>query len=88
MHHLIVSHKRQRKNGYIALLGDSYAKVQANQVANGRYQQATLIVGYLKIISKEWRKRIMADRRYLYALVPIVDDDDIKAAVSQSNANM
>ena len=77
------------KNGYISLLGDSYSKVQSNRVANARYQRATLIVGYLKIISKEWRRRIIEDRRYyLYALVPILDDDDFDAVVSKSGANM
>jgi hypothetical protein len=57
-------------------------------VANARYEKATLIVGYLKIISKEWRRRIIADRRYLYVLVPILDDDDFDAVVSKSGANM
>jgi hypothetical protein len=76
------------KNGYIALLGDSYSKVKSNRVANARYQQATLIVGYLKIISKERRRRIIADRRYLYALVPVLDDDNFDAVVIKSGANM
>lgn len=69
---------RVLQNGYIALLGGSYAQVAEVQDASKRYQKATLIVGYLKLISHKWRDRITAERRYIFALVPIVDDNDWK----------
>lgn len=53
---------------------------QLQSTSNRRYQKATLIIGYLKLISQKWREQIMAERRYLFALVPILDDDDLKAA--------
>ncbi len=45
-------------NALIALLGDSYARVQENLTANRRWEQAELIVEYLAMIPQSQRQKI------------------------------
>lgn len=45
-------------NALIAVLGDSYARVQENLTANRRREQAELIVEYLAMITESQRRKI------------------------------
>lgn len=49
-------------------------------MANRNYQRASLIVSYLKLMGKRWRRKVLSKRRYFFALVPSNHEDVIAAA--------
>eukprot|EP00934_Nitzschia_sp_Nitz4_P009346 Nitzschia sp. Nitz4//scaffold208_size52459//21883//26692//NITZ4_006812-RA/size52459-snap-gene-0.6-mRNA-1//-1//CDS//3329541657//9336//frame0 len=70
-------------NALISLLADSYARVQEDATANKRKEKAELIVEYLALLPKYYRKRIEKNTRYFHALLEadaagelVMDDDD------------
>jgi len=67
-------------NSYIALLNDSYGSVRDSKVANRNYQRASLIVSYLKLMGPRWRRKVLFQRRYFFALVPSNHEDVVAAA--------
>lgn len=63
-------------NALIALLGDSYSRVQDNKIANKSMDRAKLIVEYLEIFPKQELKRIEEKTKYFYVLIPEKSLDD------------
>jgi Ion transport protein len=64
-------------NALIAVLSDSYARVQENAVANRRKERAELVVEYLSILPTMHRRRIENDTKYFHALLEADDDGDL-----------
>jgi WD40 repeat protein len=64
-------------NALIAVLSDSYARVQENAVANRRKERAELIVEYLSIMPTIYRKRIEDETQYFHALLEADEDGDL-----------
>ena len=57
-------------NALIALLGDSYSRVQENITANKNMERAKLIVEYLSVIPETDRKRIENETKFIHILLP------------------
>jgi hypothetical protein len=55
-------------NVLIALLGDSYSRIQENSTANKNMERVKLIVEYLSLLSSSTRERIEAKTRYIHIL--------------------
>jgi WD40 repeat protein len=64
-------------NALIAVLSDSYARVQENAVANRRKERAELVVEYLSILPTAHRRRIEQETMYFHALLEADDDGDL-----------
>ena len=64
-------------NALIAVLSDSYARVQENATANRRRERAELIVEYLCIMSKRRRRKIEKMTKYFHALLESDEDGDL-----------
>ena len=62
-------------NALIALLGDSYSKIQENMVADRNFERAAMIVEYLTLMPASYHCSIETEARYLYVLVPKQDLD-------------
>lgn len=56
-------------NALIAVLGDSFSRVQENVVANRRRERAELIVEYLSLMPTSQRKKIESNNQYFHALL-------------------
>ena len=56
-------------NALIAVLGDSFSRVQENVTANRRRERAELIVEYLSMMPTWQRKRIEHSNQYFHALL-------------------
>jgi len=56
-------------NALIAVLGDSFSRVQENAIANRRRERAELIVGYLAMMPRKQRKKIEYNTQYFHALL-------------------
>jgi len=56
-------------NALIAVLGDSFSRVQENVTANRRRERAELIVDYLSMMPNRTRKRIEEKNQYFHALL-------------------
>lgn len=56
-------------NALIAVLGDSFSRVQENVTANRRRERAELIVEYLSMMPTWQRKRIEQSNQYFHALL-------------------
>ena len=63
-------------NALIAVLGDSYSRVQENATANRRKERAELIVEYLSMMPKWQRNRIEDNTQYFHALLEADADGD------------
>jgi len=64
-------------NALIAVLSDSYARVQEKAVANRRKERAALIVEYLSILPPPKRREIEKNTRYFHALLEADEDGDL-----------
>jgi hypothetical protein len=64
-------------NALIAVLADSYARVQEKAVANQRKERAELIVEYLSILPPPRRREIEKNTRYFHALLEADEDGDL-----------
>ena len=64
-------------NALIAVLSDSYARVQENAVGNLRRERAELIVEYLSIIPPFRRHAIEQQTKYFHALLEADEDGDL-----------
>jgi hypothetical protein len=64
-------------NALIAVLSDSYARVQENATANRRRERAELIVEYLCIMSARRRRAIENNTKYFHALLESDEDGDL-----------
>ena len=56
-------------NALIAILGDSFSRVQENVTANRRRERAELIVEYLSIMPINQRRRLEQNTQYFHALL-------------------
>jgi F0F1-type ATP synthase membrane subunit b/b' len=56
-------------NALIAVLGDSFSRVQENVTANRRRERAELIVEYLSMMPRWQRKRIENNNQYFHVLL-------------------
>lgn len=56
-------------NALIAVLGDSFSRVQENVTANRRRERAELIVEYLSMMPTRQRKKIEHNNQYFHALL-------------------
>ncbi len=56
-------------NALIAVLGDSFSRVQENVTANRRRERAELIVEYLSMMPTSQRKKIELNNQYFHALL-------------------
>ena len=56
-------------NALIAVLGDSFSRVQENVTANRRRERAELIVDYLSMMPNRTRKHIEENNQYFHALL-------------------
>ena len=56
-------------NALIAVLGDSFSRVQENVTANRRRERAELIVEYLSMMPARQRKKIELQNQYFHALL-------------------
>lgn len=56
-------------NALIAVLGDSFSRVQENVTANRRRERAELIVEYLSMMPTRQRKKIEQNNQYFHALL-------------------
>jgi hypothetical protein len=57
-------------NALIALLGDSYSRVQEKSTANKNMERAKLIVEYLCLLPRSTRQSIEDKTRYIHVLIP------------------
>uniref|UniRef100_A0A7S4W3X5 Ion transport domain-containing protein n=2 Tax=Ditylum brightwellii TaxID=49249 RepID=A0A7S4W3X5_9STRA len=64
-------------NALIAVLGDSYSRVQEHAIANRRKERAELIVEYLSIIPSNKSREIEANTKYFHALLEADADGDL-----------
>jgi WD40 repeat protein len=64
-------------NALIAVLSDSYARVQENAVANRRKERAELVVEYLSILPTRYRRKIEEQTQYFHALLEADEDGDL-----------
>lgn len=64
-------------NALIAVLSDSYARVQENAIANRRKERAELVVEYLSILPTGQRRRIEQETKYFHALLEADEDGDL-----------
>jgi len=64
-------------NALIAVLGDSYSRVQEHETANRRRERAELIVEYLWLCPARKRKRIESSTNYFHALLEADADGDL-----------
>uniref|UniRef100_A0A7S4HP16 Ion transport domain-containing protein n=2 Tax=Odontella aurita TaxID=265563 RepID=A0A7S4HP16_9STRA len=64
-------------NALIAVLGDSYSRVQENERANRRRERAELIIEYLSLMPSKKRKQIQHDTKYFHALLEADADGDL-----------
>lgn len=64
-------------NALIAVLGDSYSRVQEHERANRRRERAELIVEYLSLMPARKRRQIEHDTKYFHALLEADDDGDL-----------
>lgn len=64
-------------NALIAVLSDSYARVQENSVGNRRKERAELIVEYLSVIPRFRRERIEKQTQFFHALLEADEDGDL-----------
>jgi len=70
-------------NALIAVLGDSFSRVQENATANLRRERAELIVGYLAMMPRKQRKKIEYNTQYFHALLASDGHGDL--LVNQAN---
>lgn len=64
-------------NALISLLGDSYARVQENAIANQRKEKAELIVEYMSLLTPWRRRKMEKDTRFFHALLQADADGDL-----------
>merc|ERR1740139_109572 len=64
-------------NALIAVLADSYSRVQQNETANLRKERADLIVEYLILIPERKRKKLESNSQYFHALLEADDHGDL-----------
>lgn len=64
-------------NALIAVLGDSYSRVQEHSTANRRKEKAELIVEYLSLIPARKRQMIESNSKYFHALLQADADGDL-----------
>lgn len=64
-------------NALIAVLSDSYSRVQQNATANLRREKAAIIVEYLMLLPKKKLEKIEANSLYFHALLEADADGDL-----------
>lgn len=64
-------------NALVAILSDSYSRVQEHATANRRKEKAELIVEYLILLPKWKRRQIEKQTRYFHALLEADADGDL-----------
>jgi hypothetical protein len=72
-------------SGFVLILESSLEDVRENEEANRKYQRARIIIDYMKLLSPQARARLLGQRKYFFALVPVDHEDAIGADVSKES---
>ena len=72
-------------SGFVLILESSLEDVRENEEANRKYQRARIIIDYMKLLSPKSRARLLGQRKYFFALVPVDHEDAIGADVSKES---
>lgn len=72
-------------SGFVLILESSLEDVRENEEANRKYQRARIIIDYMKLLSPRSRARLLGQRKFFFALVPVDHEDAIGADVSKES---
>ena len=72
-------------SGFVLILESSLEDVRENEEANRKYQRARIIIDYMKLLSPKSRARLLGQRKFFFALVPVDHEDAIGADVSKES---
>ena len=72
-------------SGFVLILESSLEDVRENEEANRKYQRARIIIDYMKLLSSKSRARLLGQRKFFFALVPVDHEDAIGADVSKES---